>query len=155
MGGGDALAVFLAGKNAEKPRTSQSSQAQDLAISPFCPHSPVGPIFFGGHHGHMAIASIAGCGVEGLQVPFRDALKSAVRGLGKCMFLCRRATWRRKLNACSERTMEGHGFAYVIDFHQIPAVRLTLSHVIFDEFDICGLLKHSLEVPHLQNHSVS
>ena len=138
-------------KNRELPVLA-SSRFGNLSI---LPSFSSWPNFFRGSswpHGHCLTA---GCGVEGLQVPFRDALKSAARGLGKCMFLCRRATWRRKLNACSERTMEGHGFAYVIDFHQIPAVRLTLSHVIFDEFDICGLLKHSLEVPHLQNHSDS
>ena len=48
MGGG-ALAVFFGcWEECRKTENFQSSQAQDLAISPFSPHhSPVGPIFLG------------------------------------------------------------------------------------------------------------
>ena len=55
--GGGRTSSFFGWEECRKTENFQSSQAQDLAISPFSPHSPVGPIFFGGHHGHMAIAS--------------------------------------------------------------------------------------------------
>ena len=147
---GCTTSSFGAGKNAEK-------FSSFVTISPFSPHhSRVGPIFwpiffplaacFGRHHGpqqrRMRSGRPAGA-VRRCPRKCRPGLKAWVHVvLGILEGLESATSWdhagKTWIRIC--HFFPSFFFSLVAEFQLV----FTLSHLIFDEFDICGLLKNAL-----------